>query len=117
MDLTFLAVAAVIFVYAALLGLVAPYLGIAGEHFGELVAGAAAFISGLVLSLVLTLTGLPFDNAWFWIVVMLLMPAAMWLVPNWLEKRREASNSSKGYKGSKPKKDDASRDDIVLLSS
>ncbi len=114
MDLTFLAVSAVIFIYAAILGLVAPYVGIHGEHFGELMPGAAAFIKGLSLALILTWVGLPYDNAWFWISVMLLMPVALWAWPTFLEKRREASKAPKTIK---PKKDDSSRDDIVILSS
>ncbi len=76
MELTFLAVSAVILVYAAILGLVAPYIGIESEHLGALVPSAFAFVAGSLLSLILTWVGLPFANAWFWIIVMLLMPAA-----------------------------------------
>lgn len=91
MDLTFLAVSAVILVYAAILGLVAPYIGIESEQLGELVPSAAAFVAGLLISLILTVSGLPFDNAWFWIIAMLLMPAAAWFAPRWLIARRSAA--------------------------
>ncbi|MEY4981464.1 MAG: hypothetical protein RL174_802 [Actinomycetota bacterium] len=89
MDLTFLAVTAVILVYAAILGLVAPYIGIESEHLGELVPGAFSFLLGMLLSLILTWAGLPYANAWFWIIVMLLMPAAAWFGPRWMLARRE----------------------------
>jgi uncharacterized RDD family membrane protein YckC len=91
MELTFLAVSAVILVYAAILGLVAPYIGIESEHLGELVPSAFAFVGGLLLSLILTWAGLPFANAWFWIIVMLLMPAAAWFGPRWMLARRVAA--------------------------
>lgn len=94
MDLTFLAVSAVILIYSAILGLVAPYIGIESEHLGELVPSAFAFLKGMFLSLILTWVGLPFDNAWFWIIVMLLMPAAAWFGPRWLLARRAAADSA-----------------------
>jgi hypothetical protein len=91
MELTFLAVSAVILVYAAILGLVAPYIGIESEHLGELVPSAFAFVAGSLLSVILTWVGLPYANAWFWIIVMLLMPAAAWFGPRWMLARRASA--------------------------
>jgi hypothetical protein len=93
MDLTFLAVTAVIAIYAGILGLVAPYLGIESEHLGALVPSTLAFIGGMLLSLILTWVGLPYANAWFFIIIMLLMPVALWWGPRILIARREAAEA------------------------
>ena len=90
MDLTFLTVTAVIAIYAGILGLVAPYIGIESEHLGALVPSAIAFIMGMFLSLILTWVGLPYANAWFFIIIMLLMPVALWWGPRFLVRRRES---------------------------
>jgi hypothetical protein len=34
---------------------------------------------------------LSFANAWFWIIVMLLMPAAAWFGPRWMLARRASA--------------------------
>lgn len=91
MDLTFLAVTAVIAIYAGILGLVAPYIGIESEHLGALVPSTIAFIKGMFLSLILTWLGMPYANAWFFIIIMLIMPVALWWGPRILISRREAA--------------------------
>ncbi|MBP7819175.1 MAG: hypothetical protein KA009_03855 [Rhodoluna sp.] len=68
---------AFILVYAAILGLVAPYLGIDVKPIGSLVPGAIAVVAGSIIWAVLTWAGLHYDEAWIWLVAMLGMPAAM----------------------------------------
>lgn len=68
---------AFILVYAAILGLVAPYLGIDVKLIGSLVPGAIAVVAGSIIWAVLTWAGLHYDEAWIWLVSMLGMPAAM----------------------------------------
>lgn len=68
---------AFILVYAAILGLVAPYLGIDVKPIGSLVPGAIAVVAGSIIWAVLTWAGLHYDEAWIWLVAMLSMPAAM----------------------------------------
>lgn len=68
---------AFILVYAAILGLVAPYLGLDTKKIGSLVPGAMALTSGAALWAVLTWCGLHYDQAWIWLIVMLLMPVAL----------------------------------------
>ena len=68
---------AFILVYAAILGLVAPYLGIDIKPIGSLVPGAIAVVAGSIIWAVLTWAGLHYDEAWIWLVTMLGMPAAM----------------------------------------
>jgi hypothetical protein len=68
---------AFILVYAAILGLVAPYLGIDVKLIGSLVPGAIAVVAGSIIWAVLTWAGLHYDEAWIWLVAMLGMPAAM----------------------------------------
>jgi hypothetical protein len=68
---------AFILVYAAILGLVAPFLGIDVKRIGSLVPGAIALVFGAMAWAILTWLGFQYDEAWIWLVVMLGMPAAM----------------------------------------
>ena len=79
---------AFIVVYAAILGLVAPYIGLKSEKYGSLVPGVSAFILGAILLSALTWLGCPATEAWFWVITMFAMPAAMWFVPKRIEKLR-----------------------------
>lgn len=79
---------AFIVVYAAILGLVAPYIGLKSDKYGSLVPGASSFILGAILWASLTWMGFAATEVWIWIITMLAMPVAMWLVPNRLEKLR-----------------------------
>jgi uncharacterized membrane protein len=81
---------AFILVYAAILGLVAPYLGLKTAEMGSLVPGALAFVKGALAWAVLTWCGLHYDQGWIWIIVMLAMPAAMVIGVRWLAKKRTA---------------------------
>lgn len=74
--------------YTAILGLVAPYIGLKSEKFGGLVPAASALVTGAVLWTVLTFAGFSHTEGWIWIIVMLAMPAALWFVPKRIEKIR-----------------------------
>jgi hypothetical protein len=66
-----------IVIYAAILGLSAPYVNVRSQDYGQLVPSAFALVSGAVLWGILIWTGLGTANAWTWIIVMLAMPFAM----------------------------------------
>ncbi len=74
--------------YAAILGLVAPYIGLKSEKFGGLVPAVSALVSGAILWTALTWVGMSHTDAWIWIIVMLAMPAFMWFVPKRIEATR-----------------------------
>lgn len=103
-----------IVIYAGILGLVAPYVGVKSEHYGSYVPTALAVTSGSVLWILLTWVGMPHDQVWIWLIVMLGMPASMWFVSNVIAARRSTGNSSQPTKNKKP---DSTADDIVILSS
>ena len=104
---------AFILVYAAILGLVAPYLGIDLKLIGSLVPGAIALVFGTLSWAALTWVGLPYDEAWIWLIVMLGMPAAIWFGAKYIDKRRAAGKSLKPV----AKKDNSNKDDAVILSA
>jgi hypothetical protein len=81
---------AFILVYAAILGLVAPYLGIDLKLIGSLVPGAIALVFGTLSWAALTWVGLPYDEAWIWLIVMLGMPAVMILSVRIMSAKRSA---------------------------
>lgn len=81
---------AFILIYAAILGLVAPFLGIDIKRIGSLVPGAIALVFGALVWALLTWVGLKYDEAWIWLIVMLGMPAAMVLVVRRISSKRPA---------------------------
>jgi uncharacterized membrane protein YeaQ/YmgE (transglycosylase-associated protein family) len=82
-----------IVIYAAILGLVAPYVGIKSDNYGTLVPTALAIVGGSVLWILGTWVGLHYDQAWIWLIVMLGMPAAMWFGAKRIDQMREAKNN------------------------
>ena len=66
-----------IVIYAGILGLVAPYVGVKSESYGSFVPTALGVISGSVLWILLTWAGLHYDEAWIWVIVMLGMPESI----------------------------------------
>lgn len=80
---------AFLLVYAVILGLVAPYIGLKSEKFGSLVPAVSALIVGAILWTILTWVGMSHTEGWIWIIVMLAMPAAMWFGPKRLEALRK----------------------------
>jgi hypothetical protein len=81
---------AFILVYAAILGLVAPFLGIDVKHIGSLVPGAIALVFGALVWAVMTWIGLKYDETWIWLIVMLGMPASMVFGVRWISAKRSA---------------------------
>jgi uncharacterized membrane protein YfcA len=102
-----------IVIYAGILGLVAPYVGIKSDNYGSFVPTSLGVISGSVLWILGTWVGLHYDQVWIWLIVMLGMPAAIWFGAKFIEKRREAGKSLKFA----AKKDSSANDDIVILSA
>lgn len=84
----------VIVAYAGLLALVAPFVMPKSEHFGNLVPGALALTAGSVLWLLLTWFGFRYDEAWIWMIVMLLMPVATWFGTAYIRKTRETEEAN-----------------------
>jgi hypothetical protein len=100
-------------IYAVILGLVAPYVGVKSENYGSLVPTALGVISGSLLWIIGTWVGLHYDQVWIWLIVMLGMPAAIWFGAKYIDKRREAGKSLKPA----AKKDNSNKDDAVILSA
>ena len=91
MDWTLLFTPLFVVAYGAILGLVAPYVGVKSKAYGSLVPTALAVASGSVLLAIFTWVGLHYDEAWIWLIVMLGMPAVMWFGANRIAKMREAA--------------------------
>jgi ABC-type transport system involved in cytochrome bd biosynthesis fused ATPase/permease subunit len=66
--------------YAAILGLVAPYLTTKSDEYGVLVPPTIAAIAGSVLWIILTLVGFKYEEAWIWVIIMVAMPVVMIIV-------------------------------------
>jgi hypothetical protein len=82
LDVAFLAV------YGAILGLVAPYVGVTSHRYHVVVPGAIAISFGALLFGALTWTGLSYTEPWIWLIVMLTMPVAMWFGAKRLDAHR-----------------------------
>ena len=65
--------------YAGILSLVAPYINLRSEHYGPLVPTGLAIVSGMLLWSILTWVGMPYTDAWIWVIVMFGMPITMWI--------------------------------------
>ncbi len=96
MDIFVSAIAEVSFlvIYAVLLGLVAPYVIGKNDDYGSVLPSALALLTGLALWVILIWVGMPTENAFTWIIVMLLMPVGMFFGLRYLSKRRDADNVS-----------------------
>jgi hypothetical protein len=79
-----------IVIYAGILGLVAPYVGVKSETYGSYVPTALGLVSGSLLWILGTWAGLHYDQVWIWLIVMLGMPAAIWFGAKFIEKKRTA---------------------------
>jgi hypothetical protein len=91
MDMTLLFTPFFVAAYGAILGLVAPYVGVKSKAYGSLVPTAIAISSGSLLLALFTWLGFHYDEAWIWLIVMLGMPAVMWFGANRLAAKREAA--------------------------
>jgi hypothetical protein len=94
MDIFFSALAEVGFIaiYAAILGMVAPYVLGANDDYGVALPAGFSLIGGLTLWVLLVWVGMPTDNAFTWIIVMLAMPVAFVFVSRRLNHSRDAEN-------------------------
>lgn len=79
----------VVLAYAGLLALVAPFVLPKSDFYGKLVPFSIALATGSVFWIVLTWVGFSYQEAWIWLVVMLVMPAAAWVGTTRLAKQRE----------------------------
>jgi uncharacterized membrane protein YeaQ/YmgE (transglycosylase-associated protein family) len=75
--------------YAAILGLVAPYVQIGSDRYGSFVPPVIGLATGSVLWVLLTWLGFGYTDAWIWSIVMLSMPLAMFFGAKALDKQRE----------------------------
>ncbi len=91
MDYTF----AVIVFYAALLGMVAPYIYARSEEYGSLLPPAIALAVGSVLWSVLTWLGLSYTDGYIWVIVMVVMPVVMVIVASRLAHARIRAREEK----------------------
>ena len=91
MDLISLLNVLFIVVYAGILGLVAPYVGVKSDNYGSWVPTALGVISGSLLWIICTWSGLHYDQVWIWLIVMLGMPAAIWFGAKFIDSRRAAA--------------------------
>ena len=91
MDFSF----AVIAFYAAILGLVAPYIYARSEEYGALLPPAIALAVGSVLWGALTWLGFKYTEGYIWVIIMVLMPVAMMIVANRLAHARVRAREEK----------------------
>jgi len=81
--------------YAAILGLVAPYITLDSDRYGILVPPAIALAGGSVLWVVLTWLGFEYTSGWIWSLVMVAMPVIMFFGSRLLSKKREEQDEVK----------------------
>ena len=81
---------AVIFFYALLLALVAPFVLPKSDFYGRLVPASIALAAGSLLWIIFTWLGFNQQEAWIWFIVMLGMPTVTWFVVGYLHRTREA---------------------------
>jgi uncharacterized membrane protein YeaQ/YmgE (transglycosylase-associated protein family) len=63
--------------YAAILGLVAPYINAQSEEHGWLLPPAIAMVAGSILWSGLTWLGFKYEEAYIWAIIMVVMPLVM----------------------------------------
>jgi L-cystine uptake protein TcyP (sodium:dicarboxylate symporter family) len=91
MDFSF----AVIAFYAAILGLVAPYIYARSEEYGALLPPAIALAVGSVLWGALTWLGFKYTEGYIWVIIMVVMPLVMVLVSSRLAHSRIKTREAK----------------------
>jgi VIT1/CCC1 family predicted Fe2+/Mn2+ transporter len=90
MNLAFLASTGFIVFFGVILGLVAPYVGVASSRYHSIVPMAVAISYGTLLWAGLSAAGLSQTEPWIWLIVMLSMPAAMWFFARLIDRKRKA---------------------------
>lgn len=81
--------------YAAILGLVAPYVTLNSDRYGILVPPAIGLASGSILWVLLTWIGFSYTDGWIWSIVMVAMPLVMFVAAKRLAKTREVEDEKK----------------------
>jgi L-cystine uptake protein TcyP (sodium:dicarboxylate symporter family) len=81
--------------YAAILGLVAPYIFAKSEEYGVLLPPAIALATGGVLWAALTWLGFKYEEGYIWIIVMVLMPLVMIVVSSRIAHARSQAREAK----------------------
>ena len=76
MDFSF----AVLVFYAAILGMVAPYVFTKSEEYGKLLPPAISLIAGSALWVALTWLGFKYEEGYIWAIIMVAMPVVMTVV-------------------------------------
>ena len=76
--------------YGVILGLVAPYVGVASSRYHGIVPAAISISFGTLLWALLSVVGMTQTEPWIWIIVMATMPAAMWFFARLIDRRRKA---------------------------
>ncbi|MEO0048943.1 MAG: hypothetical protein RL556_275 [Actinomycetota bacterium] len=78
-------------VYAVIIALVTPYIIGESQFYGKLVPASLALVWGALVWSILTWVGMPYDQAWIWIITMFSMPVAMYLGVFRFERSRKAN--------------------------
>ncbi len=86
---------AVIAFYAAILGLVAPYIYARSEEYGALLPPAIAMAIGSVLWAGLTWLGFKYTEGYIWVIIMVVMPLVMIVVSSRLAHARIQAREEK----------------------
>jgi L-cystine uptake protein TcyP (sodium:dicarboxylate symporter family) len=86
---------AVIAFYAAILGLVAPYIYARSEEYGALLPPAIALAVGSVLWGALTWLGFKYTEGYIWVIIMVVMPLVMVIVSSRLAHSRIRTREAK----------------------
>lgn len=78
----------ILVIYAGIIGSVTPYVIGKSEHYGALVPSGLALTTGSAVWALLTWFGFPQNEGWIWTLVMLAMPAAVWVGSKLLDRAR-----------------------------
>jgi uncharacterized membrane protein YeaQ/YmgE (transglycosylase-associated protein family) len=86
---------AVIVGYAAILGLVAPYINARSEEHGWLLPPAIAMVVGSILWSALTWLGFKYEEAYIWAIIMVVMPLVMVFFSSRISHKRASEREAK----------------------
>lgn len=78
----------IVAIYAGILALVAPYVFLMNEFVGKLAPLGIGLVAGSVLWITFTWLGFDYAEPWIWFIVMLGMPAVVWVGVRWLQSKR-----------------------------
>jgi uncharacterized membrane protein YeaQ/YmgE (transglycosylase-associated protein family) len=81
--------------YAAILGLVAPYINARSEEHGWLLPPAIAMVVGSILWSALTWLGFKYEEAYIWAIIMVVMPLVMVFFSSRISHKRASEREAK----------------------